>query len=115
MENFPAGGGLQKIDAPQQSGFAGARRANDAGYIAGVDRKIDVLQNFVFPEGFTQMPDFQYGFAAHGTTCPIQIPRVAPENLPSVIKAHFLPKPLPTKSEVGASISRIPGPPLGPS
>ena len=54
-------------------------------------------------------------FAASGQICPTQIPRVAPENLPSVIRAQDLPKPFPTKSDVGASISRIPGPPAGPS
>ena len=42
-------------------------------------------------------------------------PRVAPENRPSVIKATEEPRPIPCTAAVGASISRIPGPPFGPS
>src|SRR5699024_9719143 len=53
--------------------------------------------------------------AASGEMCPTATPLVAPENLPSVISATSLPKPLPTMYEVGANISGIPGPPLGPS
>ena len=53
--------------------------------------------------------------AASGHTCPMAAPRVAPENLPSVISATVSPSPAPTMAEVGVSISRIPGPPLGPS
>ena len=53
--------------------------------------------------------------AASGATCPIEAPRVAPEKRPSVIKATSLSKPIPAISEVGDNISRIPGPPLGPS
>jgi len=34
---------------------------------------------------------------------------------PSVIKATSLPRPLPMIAEVGDNISRIPGPPIGPS
>ena len=52
---------------------------------------------------------------ASGQICPIQRPLVPPENLPSVIKATCLPKPLPTIADVGESISLIPGPPFGPS
>ena len=40
---------------------------------------------------------------------------MAPEKRPSVINATSLPKPRPTIEEVGANISGIPGPPLGPS
>ena len=54
-------------------------------------------------------------FAASGQICPTQIPLVPPEKRPSVIRAAFVPKPLPTRSEVGASISLIPGEPFGPS
>ena len=53
--------------------------------------------------------------AASGEICPTAIPLVAPENRPSVINATSLPNPLPTMEDVGASISGIPGPPLGPS
>ena len=53
--------------------------------------------------------------AASGQTCPIAAPRVAPENLPSVMSATVSPSPAPTMDEVGESISRMPGPPLGPS
>ena len=53
--------------------------------------------------------------AASGETCPIEAPRDAPENRPSVIKATVDPKPIPAIAEVGFNISRIPGPPLGPS
>ena len=42
-------------------------------------------------------------------------PLVAPEKRPSVISATSLPNPRPTILEVGANISGIPGPPLGPS
>ena len=53
--------------------------------------------------------------AASGETCPIDAPRDAPENLPSVINATLEPRPIPAMAEVGFNISRIPGPPLGPS
>ena len=53
--------------------------------------------------------------AASGETCPIEAPLVAPENLPSVISATSLSSPIPAIIAVGASISLIPGPPLGPS
>ena len=42
-------------------------------------------------------------------------PRVAPENLPSVIRATDSPRPIPWMMDVGESISGIPGAPLGPS
>ena len=42
-------------------------------------------------------------------------PPVAPENLPSVTNATFSPMPWPYISAVTPSISRMPGPPLGPS
>ena len=53
--------------------------------------------------------------AASGETCPILAPLVAPENLPSVIKATLLSSPIPQIADVGFNISRIPGPPFGPS
>src|SRR5699024_10667568 len=51
---------------------------------------------------------------ASGAICPTTKPCVPPENLPSVNKATFSPKPFPTKREETESISGIPGPPLGP-
>ena len=39
----------------------------------------------------------------------------APEKRPSVIRATEEPSPIPAMAEVGFSISRIPGPPFGPS
>src|SRR6185369_1899798 len=53
--------------------------------------------------------------AASGATCPTTIPYVPPENRPSVINPTESPSPAPIKADVGASISRIPGPPFGPS
>ncbi len=53
--------------------------------------------------------------AASGETCPIAAPLVAPEKRPSVRRATSLSNPIPQRAEVGASISRIPGPPFGPS
>ena len=53
--------------------------------------------------------------AASGEICPIDAPLVAPENLPSVIRATSLSNPIPPNSEVGVNISLIPGPPFGPS
>ena len=53
--------------------------------------------------------------AASGLTWPMDAPRLAPENRPSVIRATVLSRPMPARAEVGFSISRIPGPPLGPS
>ena len=53
--------------------------------------------------------------AASGETCPIDAPRLAPENHPSVIRATDEPSPIPAMADVGLSISLIPGPPLGPS
>ncbi len=53
--------------------------------------------------------------AASGLICPIHGPRVPPEKRPSVNKATESDKPIPTIAAVGASISRIPGPPFGPS
>ena len=53
--------------------------------------------------------------AASGATCPAIMPRVAPENRPSVSSATDSPSPAPTMAAVTPSISRMPGPPLGPS
>ena len=53
--------------------------------------------------------------AASGEICPIAAPLVAPLNLPSVISATYLSKPIPAIADVGDSISLIPGPPFGPS
>lgn len=52
---------------------------------------------------------------ASGVTCPMMKPCDPPENLPSVMRATSLPRPSPIMTEVGVSISGIPGPPLGPS
>ena len=53
--------------------------------------------------------------AASGATCPAISPCVAPEKRPSVSNATARPSPSPTMAEVTPSISRIPGPPFGPS
>ena len=53
--------------------------------------------------------------AASGETWPTQAPRVAPEKRPSVTRPTLSPSPMPMMSEVGVSISCIPGPPFGPS
>ena len=52
---------------------------------------------------------------ASGATWPIIRPRVAPEKRPSVTIATLSPSPSPTIAAVTWSISRIPGPPTGPS
>ncbi|KAG1434256.1 hypothetical protein G6F56_014380 [Rhizopus delemar] len=52
---------------------------------------------------------------ASGATWPTTMPQVPPEKRPSVIKPTGSPRPCPTSAEVGASISRMPGPPFGPS
>ena len=54
-------------------------------------------------------------FAASGHTCPTMKPWVAPENRPSVTSATSSESPSPTIAAVTCSISRIPGPPTGPS
>ena len=53
--------------------------------------------------------------AASGLTCPIAGPFVAPEKRPSVISATLVDRPMPEMADVGVSISRMPGPPFGPS
>ncbi len=45
----------------------------------------------------------------------VDIPTAFPEKRPSVMSATSLSRPIPAMAEVGLSISRIPGPPLGPS
>src|SRR2546422_10600834 len=52
---------------------------------------------------------------ASGATWPIMKPCVAPEKRPSVTIATDSPSPSPTMAAVTCSISRIPGPPRGPS
>ena len=42
-------------------------------------------------------------------------PLEAPEKRPSVMRATELARPIPQMAEVGVSISRMPGPPEGPS
>ena len=54
-------------------------------------------------------------FEASGATWPTMNPCVAPENRPSVIRATESESPSPTMAPVTWSISRIPGPPCGPS
>ena len=53
--------------------------------------------------------------AASGATWPTTNPKEPPEKRPSVIKATESSRPCPTIAAVGLSISRIPGPPTGPS
>ena len=48
-------------------------------------------------------------------TCPTTSPWVAPRNRPSVISPTVSPSPVPIVAEVADSISRMPGPPFGPS
>src|SRR5690606_2356598 len=52
---------------------------------------------------------------ASGAMCPTHSPVVPPENRPSVISMTSLPSPAPLIAPVIASISRMPGPPFGPS
>src|SRR5215204_1507864 len=52
---------------------------------------------------------------ASGATCPMHRPVVPPENRPSVTSRTDFPRPAPLIAPVTASISRMPGPPLGPS
>ena len=47
--------------------------------------------------------------------CVVKQSAVAPEKRPSVISATSLSSPMPAMAEVGDSISRMPGPPAGPS
>ncbi len=53
--------------------------------------------------------------AASGTMWAIMKPWVAPEKRPSVMSATLSPSPAPCSAPVTWSISRMPGPPLGPS
>ena len=53
--------------------------------------------------------------AASGLTWPMAAPRDAPEKRPSVMSATVVSSFMPASALVGLSISRIPGPPLGPS
>src|SRR5579875_781044 len=53
--------------------------------------------------------------AASGATCPTIKPRVPPLKRPSVKSATLSPRPSPTIAAVTPNISRIPGPPRGPS
>ena len=52
---------------------------------------------------------------ASGATWPAMKPWVAPEKRPSVRRATLSPRPSPTSAAVTCSISRMPGPPFGPS
>ena len=54
-------------------------------------------------------------WTASGATWPTMKPRVAPEKRPSVSRATESPSPSPMIAAVTASISRMPGPPAGPS
>ena len=53
--------------------------------------------------------------AASGVMCPTSKPWLPPEKRPSVMSATSLISPRPATALVGESISRIPGPPTGPS
>ena len=53
--------------------------------------------------------------AASGEICPTTKPWLPPEKRPSVIRATLSPSPRPMMAPVGLSISRMPGPPRGPS
>ena len=53
--------------------------------------------------------------AASGATWPTMKPWEAPEKRPSVISATLPPSPAPWIAPVTWSISRMPGPPCGPS
>ena len=66
----------------------------------------------VDPQDAQRLAFAQQNYAIYLTLVP---PSYTPENLPSVINATSWPSPLPTMAAVGLSISRIPGPPFGPS
>ena len=59
--------------------------------------------------------DKNRGILAIADTLMAHAPRLAPEKRPSVMRATVLSSFIPARAEVGLSISRIPGPPLGPS
>ena len=44
--------GLQKVQAPQQSGLTAARGANDSQDLAGLQGEVDVLEDLGGPEAF---------------------------------------------------------------
>jgi hypothetical protein len=58
---------------------------------------------------------YRVASTASGAMWPMHRPVVPPENLPSVNSSTSRPSPAPLMAAVMASISRMPGPPFGPS
>ena len=64
------------------------------------DATLSIVSNYSCRVLNIKPEDFSFGYAlnvgckaASGDICPIDKPEVPPENLPSVTKAHFFPKP----------------------
>ena len=66
IEDLTGGGGLQQVDAPQESGLAGAGSADDGDHIAAAHSEVDVFENLMGAEGFAQVLDFQDLFHISG-------------------------------------------------
>jgi len=87
--------------------------AIDDGDDAAKQRLAELYRSY--PAGDDPIVTIGPPLAASGATCPTMRPCVAPENRPSVISTTESPSSAPTIAAVTASISRMPGPPRGPS
>ena len=88
------------------------RSASTASLTSSVMEALGMSMVMVSPSSIRPMGPPE---AASGLTWPMAAPRDAPEKRPSVMSATVLSSFMPASAEVGLSISRIPGPPLGPS
>ncbi|MNC47769.1 hypothetical protein D3C75_968500 [compost metagenome] len=62
QRNAPAIRQLQKIEAAQQRGFAGSRRANNHQHLTMLNVEIDALQYLQRTEGFMQITYFNHRY-----------------------------------------------------
>ena len=62
-ENLPAVREVEAGDVPQQSGLAAAARSEQEEKLARLDAQVDLVENHVLPEAFTEVAD---GNGDHG-------------------------------------------------
>ncbi len=68
-EDVPAVEGFELVDAPQEGGFAGAGRPDDAGDITLTDRQIDPFQDVKIAELLGNTSGFDHCVVHDWTSC----------------------------------------------
>ena len=104
----------KKVSYPARTALAATMMPQYYFQTHGLDVNRDIENLYVGSQESSIM-NVYLGNVAAGATWPMQNPWVPPEKRPSVTSAQSRSRPAPTSAPVIESISRIPGPPFGPS